>query len=81
MVITRVRLIPKRDDLEAIIEQYGDVWDVHLIRDNTNCAAQTKGPWLLVTPMECSEDHKACRWVHINMDLKFDVRFNLNDED
>jgi hypothetical protein len=26
-------------------------------------------------------DHEASRWVHVNMDLKLDVRFNLNDED
>ena len=43
MFITRVRLIPKRDDLEAIIEQYGDVWDVHLIRENPNFCGTNKG--------------------------------------
>jgi hypothetical protein len=70
---TKIRLTPKSVDGLHVIDQYGDIWDVHLIKDESFILRQTIGPWLLVSPTGCSESHTATRWVHRESDLKFEV--------
>ena len=73
---TQVRISPKRNDLKQVINKHGDLLDVHQFNDHA-LNAHSKGPWLLSSPQGTESGQEASRWVHVNMDLKFDVRFEV----
>ena len=75
-MITQIRITPKRNDLQQVIKTYGELWDVHRFNDHA-LNAHSKGPWLLISPQGTESNHEASRWVHVNMDLKFDVKFEI----
>lgn len=71
----QIRLKAKTNKGKTIIKQYGDVWYVLKRKDRVEFSNE-KGPWLFIDIDPNSYLSTISRWVNVNNDPNFEVKYD-----